>query len=96
MGFLKNLFGKKEEGTKPAKPETEEAAAPQAEEQSRMYGAPLLTPPKVDDETQYYLTTARKAGEQIIIANIIIRDLADYSIRMRTILQSIRHSMEPL
>ena len=197
MGFLKNLFGKKEDATETAKPETKGAAAPQAEQQDHMYGVPLLTSPKVDgqveyvvdmrphnlsgvfsvrlpadwepfesdrfraqsqdektllsvtlfagkdpsapinsdffkdvqmgmferfvteggyepyddllvtdgfitqsfkvdDETQYYLTTARKVGEQLIIANIIIRDLADYSIRMRAIIQSIRHSMEPL
>lgn len=197
MGFLKNLFGKKEESAAPARPASGKTAPPQAEEQGRMYGAPLLTPPgvegqaeyivdmrphnlsgvfsvrlpagwepfesdrfraksqdektqvsitlfagkdpsvpvdsvffkdlqvgmferfvteggyepyddllvtdafiaqsfKVDDETQYYLTTAHPIDGQLIIANVIIRDLSDYSIRMRAVLQAIRHSMEPL
>ena len=51
---------------------------------------------KVDDETQYYLTTANKVDERIIITNIIIRDLGDYDMRLRAVIQAMKNSITPL
>ena len=66
------------------------------------YDDPLITDEfisqsfKVDDETQYYLTTARKLDDQIVIANIIIRDLGAYDMRLRAVIQAIKNSITPL
>lgn len=48
---------------------------------------------KVDDETQYYLTTARNVNGRTIITDIIIRDFNDYSTTMTSLLQEISNSM---
>ncbi|MCF6360537.1 MAG: hypothetical protein L3J29_07220 [Cyclobacteriaceae bacterium] len=44
---------------------------------------------KVDDETQYYLTTARNVNGRGIITEIIIREFDDYSTNMTSLLQEI-------
>ncbi|MBL4746156.1 MAG: hypothetical protein JKY08_07285 [Flavobacteriaceae bacterium] len=49
---------------------------------------------KVDDETQYYLTTARNVNGRLIITDIIIRELDDYSTDMSLLIQEISNSMQ--
>jgi hypothetical protein len=51
---------------------------------------------KVDEETQYYLTSAHRRGDELFLANIIIRNLSGYDTRLRAIIQAIQHSIEPL
>lgn len=49
---------------------------------------------KVDDETQYYLTTAKNVNGRSIITDIIIREFDDYSTNMTSLLQEISNSMK--
>jgi len=49
---------------------------------------------KVDDETQYYYTTARKINGQLIVTDIIVREIGDYDKKMQPLLQIIGRSME--
>lgn len=44
---------------------------------------------KVDDETQYYLTTAGEHNGQTVMANIIIRDVGEYNPKLRAVIQAI-------
>ncbi|MCL5244462.1 hypothetical protein M4I21_01490 [Cellulophaga sp. 20_2_10] len=48
---------------------------------------------KVDDETQYYYTTARNVNGRLIITDIIVRDIGGYDKKMQPLLQIIGHSM---
>lgn len=41
---------------------------------------------KVDDETQYYLTTVKKWGDQTVLTTFIMRDIDEYSEDARKIL----------
>lgn len=50
---------------------------------------------KVDDETQHYLTTARKIDGRLIVTDLIIRDIGGYDPKMQTILQHIMKSITP-
>jgi len=49
---------------------------------------------KVDDETQYYLTTINVIGEQNILTQFIIRDIGSYDPQMRAILAIIVSTMQ--
>ena len=49
---------------------------------------------KVDEETQYYYTTARKINGRLIITDIIVREIGEYDKKMQSLLQVIGHSME--
>ncbi|SHN56478.1 hypothetical protein [Desulfovibrio litoralis] len=49
---------------------------------------------KVDEETQYYLHMLLQADELYLI-NIIIRNVGDYSLKMRTTIQAIKMSIAP-
>ena len=48
---------------------------------------------KVDDETQYYLTTTNNIDGRIIITGFIIRDIAEYDPQMRATLLNIVATM---
>jgi len=49
---------------------------------------------KVDEETQYYYTTARNINGRLIMTDIIVRDIGNYDKKMQPLLQIIGHSME--
>ena len=48
---------------------------------------------KVDDETQYYLTTTNNIDGRIIISSFIIRNIAEYDPQMRATLLNIVATM---
>ena len=49
---------------------------------------------RVDEETQYYYTTAKNVNGRLIITDIIVRDIGAYNKKMQPLLQIIGHSME--
>ena len=49
---------------------------------------------KVDDETQYYLSTINVVGEQNILTQFIIRDIGNYDPQMRATLVLIVSTMQ--
>ncbi|WP_136467634.1 hypothetical protein [Flagellimonas onchidii] len=48
---------------------------------------------KVDEETQYYYTTAKNINGRLIITDIIVREIRDYDKKMQPLLQVIGGSM---
>jgi hypothetical protein len=46
---------------------------------------------KVDKETHYYLTKAYNVDDNTIITEFIMRDIGNYNVQMRTILQTIAY-----
>jgi len=48
---------------------------------------------KVDEETQYYYTTARNINGRLIITDIIVREIGEYDRTKQPLLQIIGHSM---
>jgi len=49
---------------------------------------------KVDDETQYYLSTINIVGEQSILTQFIIRDIGNYDPQMRATLALVVSTMQ--
>ncbi|WP_165748742.1 hypothetical protein [Cellulophaga sp. Z1A5H] len=49
---------------------------------------------KVDQETQYYYTTAKNVNGQLVITDIIIREIGAYNKKMQPLLQIIGKSIE--
>lgn len=49
---------------------------------------------KVDDETQYYYTTAKNINGQLIITDIIIREIGSYNKKIQPLLEIIGKSIE--
>lgn len=44
---------------------------------------------KVDEETQYYYTTARNINGRLIITDIIVREIGEYNKKMQPLLETI-------
>ena len=51
---------------------------------------------KVDEETQYYFTSARIINNNIIITDFIIREIGEYNRVMMPTLEIINKSIEPI
>ncbi len=49
---------------------------------------------KVDEETQYYYTTAKNVNGQLVITDIIVREVGEYNKKMQPILEVIGKSIK--
>jgi hypothetical protein len=50
---------------------------------------------KVDEETQYYLSTANSIKGSVVCTDIIIREIAEYDLKTRLLLLNIFKSIKP-
>lgn len=49
---------------------------------------------KVDEETQYYFTSARKVGDNLIVTDFIVREIGSYNRTIMPTLEVINKSVE--